>query len=213
MQALVVHEPVDHLVEYALGVLLRHHHLPLAPIRDEVELLAALLWAPDIGVFVLQVGVVDHHAHIRAFLPVVPVLLELLETSFEDVRRDGFGEKPLYESWLAETEGNPAGVATFFMTYSTFKGRPCLHLDNLYVNEGARRFGIAQKLIHRLCRRAVELNCWRMDLHVEKDNQARAFYEKIGLSETSDRVYAVWDKNLKVLAQKDSGTILSKKLK
>ena len=50
-----------------------------------------------------------------------------------------------------------------------------------------------------------------MDLHVEKDNQARAFYEKIGLSETSDRVYAVWDKNLKELAQKDLGTILSKK--
>ena len=123
--------------------------------------------------------------------------------TLDDIRRDGFGEKPLYESWLAETEGNPAGFATFFMTYSTFKGRPCLHLDNLYVNEGARRFGIAQRLISRICRRAVELNCWRMDLHVEKNNQARRFYEKIGLSETSDRVYALWDKNLKELAQKD----------
>ena len=133
--------------------------------------------------------------------------------TLEDVRRDGFGKKPLYESWLAETEGNPAGVATFFMTYSTFKGSPCPHLDNLSVNEGGRRFGIAQRLILRICRRAVELNCWRMDLHVEKDNQARAFYEKIGLSETSDRVYAVWNKKLKELAQKDLGTFLPKKVK
>ena len=133
--------------------------------------------------------------------------------TIEDVRRDGFGEKPLYESWLAETEGNPIGIATFFMTYSTYKGRPCLHLDNLYVKEGSRRYGIAQRLILRICRRAVELNCWRMDLHVEKDNQARAFYEKIGLSETSDRVYAVWDKNLKEFAQKDLGILLSEKMK
>ena len=114
--------------------------------------------------------------------------------TLEDVRRDGFGEKPLYEAWLAETEGNPAGVVTFFMTYSTFKGKSCMHLDNLYVNEGARRFGIAQRLILRVYLRAIELNCWRMILHVEKDNQAQAFYEKIGLSETSDHVYAVWVK-------------------
>ncbi len=80
------------------------------------------------------------------------------ETDFratlQDVLRDGFGEAPLYESWLAETAGMAQGLATFFLTYSTFKGRPCLHLDNLFVRDDARGLGLGEKLIVQVSRRA-----------------------------------------------------------
>ena len=34
--------------------------------------------------------------------------------TIKDVERDGFGEFPLYEFWLAEIDRAPLGLATFF---------------------------------------------------------------------------------------------------
>ena len=45
--------------------------------------------------------------------------------------------------------------------------------------------------------RALELNCSGIELLVEKNNPARAFYEKFGFSETADRVYTYF--KLKIL--------------
>ena len=44
-------------------------------------------------------------------------------TTTEDVERDGFGEFPLYESWLAEVDRVPLGLATYFICYSTFNSK------------------------------------------------------------------------------------------
>jgi ribosomal protein S18 acetylase RimI-like enzyme len=43
----------------------------------------------------------------------------------------------------------------------------------------------------------LELNCCRIELLVEKNNPARAFYEKFGFSETADRVYSITSEVLK----------------
>ena len=43
--------------------------------------------------------------------------------TIEDVERDGFGEFPLYEFWLAEVDRAPLGLATFFLCYSTFNSK------------------------------------------------------------------------------------------
>ncbi|MBC8258005.1 MAG: GNAT family N-acetyltransferase [SAR324 cluster bacterium] len=120
--------------------------------------------------------------------------------TLEDVERDGFGESPLYESWLAEINGTPLGLATFFLCYSTFKGKPSLLLDNLFVQESARGAKIGEKLVKQVSKRALELNCCRMELLVEKNNPARAFYEKLGFSETADRVYSIYSENFNNLA-------------
>ena len=119
--------------------------------------------------------------------------------TLQDVLRDGFGETPIYESWLAESEGKAQGLATFFLTYSTFKGKPCLYLDNLFVRDNARGQGIGEKLIDRVSRRAVELNCWRMELYVHKRNPACGFYEKLGFSQTPYRVYFMSGEDLELL--------------
>ena len=108
-----------------------------------------------------------------------------------DVERDGFGNYPLYESWLTEVDRVPLGLATFFLYYSTFNGKPSLLLDNLFVQESARGLKIGEKLVTKISCRALELNCCRIELLVEKNNPARAFYEKFGFPETADRVYGV----------------------
>ena len=40
--------------------------------------------------------------------------------TLDDLRRDGFGPDPRYESVLAEIGARPAGLATYFPMYSTF---------------------------------------------------------------------------------------------
>ena len=68
-------------------------------------------------------------------------------------------------------------LATFFVTYSTFKGKACLHLDNLYVKEDVRDLKLGEKLISQFKLRANELNCYRLELEVYQHNPARVFYE------------------------------------
>ena len=108
-----------------------------------------------------------------------------------DVERDVFGKSPLYESWLTEVDGVPLGLATFFLCYSTLNGKPSLLLDNLFVQESARGLKIGEKLVTKISCRALELNCCRIELLVEKNNPARAFYEKFGFPETAARDYGV----------------------
>ena len=92
-------------------------------------------------------------------------------------------------------------MATFFLCYSTFNGKPSLLLDNLFVQESARGVKIGEKLVTKISCLALELNYCRIELLVEKNNPARAFYEKFGFSETADRVYSISSENFKNLAR------------
>ena len=92
-------------------------------------------------------------------------------------------------------------MATFFLCYSTFNGKPSLLLDNLFVQESTRGVKIGEELVTKISYRALELNCSSKELLVEKNNPASAFYEKFGFSETADRVYSISSENFKNLAR------------
>jgi predicted N-acetyltransferase YhbS len=40
-----------------------------------------------------------------------------------DLERDGFGDNPLFYSFVAEFDGDVVGVALYYYRYSTWKGR------------------------------------------------------------------------------------------
>jgi GNAT superfamily N-acetyltransferase len=123
--------------------------------------------------------------------------------TLEDVRRDGFGPAPLYESLIAELAGRPVGLLTVFPTYSTYKGRPCLHVNDLYVAPEARGRGVGRQLMARACRLAVERGCCRVELKVLDNNDARDFYESIGMGATAELAYSIQDQALADLATTD----------
>ena len=52
---------------------------------------------------------------------------------FKDIQLDCLDDRPNYELLLAQINSDPLDLATFFITCSTFKGKACLHHDNLYV--------------------------------------------------------------------------------
>lgn len=98
-----------------------------------------------------------------------------------DLLRDGFGERPLFRVILAEHDGEPAGFAFYFFSYSTWRGRPCLYLEDLFVRPPFRRRGIGLALLRELSRIAVAERCERFVWQVlDWNTPAIDFYESLG---------------------------------
>ena len=104
----------------------------------------------------------------------------------EDVLRDGFGPDRHYHSLIATNDGVRSGLATYFFTYSTSKGRPCLFVLDLIVAPEARGKNLGRQLMAALAQIAVERRCCRVDLHVHNQNPAQEFYKAIGLYQTAE---------------------------
>jgi GNAT superfamily N-acetyltransferase len=89
--------------------------------------------------------------------------------------------RPPFECLLAERDGTPAGFALFFQSYSTWRGRPGLYLEDLFVEEAHRHRGIGTALLRRLAALAVERGCARLEWAVLDWNEpAIAFYRTLG---------------------------------
>jgi GNAT superfamily N-acetyltransferase len=106
---------------------------------------------------------------------------DAVSASEADLLRDGFGAKPCFEVRLAFVDERPAGFTLFFTTYSTWEGRPGLYLEDIFVEEWARKSGVGRRLIADLATLAQERNCRRLELSVLDWNPARGFYERLGI--------------------------------
>ena len=88
---------------------------------------------------------------------------------------------PAAECVLARWDGQPAGFALFFPTYSTFLARPGLHLEDLFVKPALRGRGIGGALLRHVAGLARARGCGRLEWNVLDWNQpAIAFYERLG---------------------------------
>jgi GNAT superfamily N-acetyltransferase len=123
-----------------------------------------------------------------------------------DLIRHGFGTDPKFEAILAFLDGDPAGVALFHSRFSTWLGRPCLYLEDLYVVEAARRHGVGRRLMARLAAIAVERGWVRIDFQVLEWNPARRFYERLGMGRVAEWLrYGADEAALRHLAAEDGG--------
>lgn len=84
----------------------------------------------------------------------------------------------LFEALVAETDGQVAGMALFYMAYSTWRGK-MLYLDDFVVNEAYRRRGIGQLLFDAFVdegrRRGCRLVKWQV---LDWNEPALNFYRK-----------------------------------
>lgn len=117
--------------------------------------------------------------------------LEHFTSTIEDVRRDGFGPQRHYDSLIAKLDGAPVGLATYFFTYSTHTGRPCLFVLDLIVRPDARGTRLGKALMGRLSAIAVERGCCRIDLNVHNANDASGFYQALGMADTGHTPYSL----------------------
>ncbi len=96
----------------------------------------------------------------------------------EILKRDGFGENPLFKCLIAERENTMVGIALYYIKYSTWKG-PCVFLEDIVVTLSERRIGIGKLLFEEVIKVANEMSAKRMEWQVLDWNEpAIKFYEK-----------------------------------
>lgn len=86
----------------------------------------------------------------------------------------------IFDALIAKNEDSIVGMAIFYMTFSTWKGK-MLYLEDLYVKEASRRMGIGQQLFDEFLNQAkikgAKLSKWQV---LDWNTPAIKFYEKNG---------------------------------
>jgi len=125
-----------------------------------------------------------------------------------DLLRDGFGDAPRFRALMAEWDGEVAGFALYFWSYSTWVGHHGIRLEDLYVTPSMRGRGIGKALLVRLAQIAVEEGCTRLEWDVLAWNEpAIAVYERVGAGiQTEWRIMRVAGEKLRALAEGGDAT-------
>ena len=88
---------------------------------------------------------------------------------------------PPFECVLAEVADAPVGFALFFPTYSTWRGKAGMWLEDLYVTPDARGHGVGRALLSHLAGICVDRGYARFEWSVLDWNvDAIAFYRSVG---------------------------------
>jgi GNAT superfamily N-acetyltransferase len=93
-----------------------------------------------------------------------------------------FDEPRKFELLVAEDDdGAIVAYAVFFPNYSTFRARPSLYLEDLFVHPRARRHGLGRAMLAHLRALAEARGCGRFEWMVLDWNEdAKKLYEGIG---------------------------------
>ena len=97
------------------------------------------------------------------------------------LRASVFCEHPRVFVHVAEHEGRVAGMAAWFVTYSTWTGRHGIWVEDLIVSEAARGLGLGRALLSHLAGIAAADGYARLELAVLDWNEpAIGFYRHLG---------------------------------
>jgi GNAT superfamily N-acetyltransferase len=131
---------------------------------------------------------------------------EKVVTTEADLVRDAFGSVPKFRALIAESNGKPAGYASFFYFYSTYQGRPALFLEDLFVLDEFRSHGIGKAMLAAVAKLALDEGCFGLRWEVLDWNRpAIEFYERLGATFLNDRRAVSFDQEaLQRVAQKYS---------
>ena len=110
---------------------------------------------------------------------------EAAEATPEQFEQALFGDDPRVHAHVAEVDGTdgPAvvGIAIWFVTFSTWKGRHGLWLEDLFVLPEHRRLGLGRALLATLAALCVERGWPRFEWWVLDWNEpAHRFYRSLG---------------------------------
>ena len=112
---------------------------------------------------------------------------EVMTSTANDIERFGFGESPHFEALLAFEGAEPVGLAVYFFEFSTWRGRPGVYVQDMYVAPHMRGRGLGRDLMEAVVRRSRERGGCYVKLAVYDGNeQAIGFYRSLGFEVCND---------------------------
>jgi GNAT superfamily N-acetyltransferase len=97
-----------------------------------------------------------------------------------ELGRHLFGPSPVAQVLMAEADdGQVAGFALYFPTFSTFLGKPGLWLEDLFVRPAFRKQGLGLALLHELRARTDGRVEWAV---LDWNAPTIRFYQQLGAS-------------------------------
>jgi GNAT superfamily N-acetyltransferase len=132
-------------------------------------------------------------------------LLHEVDATPEGLHAALFGPTPRVFCDLAEQDGVIAGFALWFYSFSTFRGRHGIYLEDLFVRPAMRGHGIGRALLADLAARCLREDLARLEWSVLDWNEpALAFYRTLGARGMTDWIpHRVTGEALLTLARGD----------
>lgn len=120
---------------------------------------------------------------------------DAVEVTVADLERDGFGDYPLFHTFVAEANGTIVGIALYYYRYSTWKGKT-IHLEDLIVREDMRGSGVGFELYSKIIEQGKIDKVRRIEWAVlDWNTSAIEFYQKSGARILEDWRVAQMDEN------------------
>ncbi|EON99403.1 putative n-acetyltransferase ats1 protein [Phaeoacremonium minimum UCRPA7] len=90
---------------------------------------------------------------------------------------------------ISPATGAPVGMALYFYNYSTWRARPGIYLEDLFVQPSQRKKGYGKLLLVQLAKEVIAMDGGRLEWAVLKWNEPSIkFYESIGAQMMSEWV-------------------------
>jgi GNAT superfamily N-acetyltransferase len=117
-----------------------------------------------------------------------------VKRSSKDILRHGFGTHPLFQALIASQAGKDVGLALFFPEFSTWKGKPGVYVQDLFVARELRGSGLGRQLMQAVYDVAREWSASYCKLSVYGDNEAALqFYHRLGFRRSKDEKVLIID--------------------
>ena len=108
-------------------------------------------------------------------------LLHEAEATEADIAAALFVDHPRVFCEIAEADGTAVGFALWFYSFSTFRGRHGIYLEDLFVRPEARGLGAGKALLRTLAKRCVDEGLARLEWSVLDWNAPSiGFYDGLG---------------------------------
>ncbi|MFA5312042.1 MAG: GNAT family N-acetyltransferase [Methanomassiliicoccales archaeon] len=108
----------------------------------------------------------------------------------ERLRGHAMADRPFYDAYITRMDGRAVGYLIYFYSYSSFKAKPTLYLEDIFVLDDVRGRGIGKMMFLFCVKKAKEAGCGRMEWSALNWNKnAIGFYEGMGAKALSEWTY------------------------
>ena len=106
----------------------------------------------------------------------------------EDLHQYIFGANGFVEVLIGYYEAQAAAILIFYPSFSTFIGKPAIHIEDLYIKDEFRSMGIGTIFFKYLAELALNRGCGKIEWYASAWNEkAIAFYTKMGAEKLEHR--------------------------